>query len=227
MKKTNEDTDRQGSLGRGGNSEVTYLSYHSPLSRWWAPRWCSHRRSEYAPLRWMCPWKWKKWYTYSSCMHINRKKQNPTQEHTYIHAFHTHTFTCTNTRTHTQTIKTFSLIKLPTRSDLEKVTNMILPNFFYLSDPDNNETSVHYIWPFFFFIVLLLSLCSQLNLWGSQFWVRFLHIWQFLNPTIEFITFPLRGWCVVGVFLLLAFTRPGHKCQGLLSPCYGIHECTD
>ena len=32
---------------------------------------------------------------------------------------------------------------------------------------------------------------------------------------------------MLGVFLLLAFTRLGHKCQNLLSLCNGMHVCTD
>ena len=32
----------------------------------------------------------------------------------------------------------------------------------------------------------------------------------FKNPTIEVVTFSLRGWCMLGVFLLPAFTRLGH-----------------
>ena len=49
----------------------------------------------------------------------------------------------------------------------------------------------------------------------------------FFNPTIEVVTFRLRGWCMLGVFLLTAFTCLGHECQNLLSPCNGIHVCTD
>ena len=40
----------------------------------------------------------------------------------------------------------------------------------------------------------------------------------FLNPTTEVVTFRLRGWCMLEVFLLPAFTRLGHECQDLLSP---------
>ena len=72
-----------------------------------------------------------------------------------------------------------------------------------------------------------LLLHSQLYLWGSPFWMRFLCVWPFSNPTIEVVTFRLRGWCMLGVFLLLAFTRLGHECQDLLSPCDGMHVCTD
>ena len=37
---------------------------------------------------------------------------------------------------------------------------------------------------------------------------------------------PLHGWCMLGV-LLPAFSRLGHACQDLLSPCDGMHVCTD
>ena len=47
------------------------------------------------------------------------------------------------------------------------------------------------------------------------------------NPTIEVFTFRLRGWCMLGVFLLPAFTRLGHEHQDLLSPHDGMHVCTD
>ena len=30
----------------------------------------------------------------------------------------------------------------------------------------------------------------------------------------------------MGLFLLVAFTRLGHECQDLLSPCDGMHVCT-
>ena len=32
---------------------------------------------------------------------------------------------------------------------------------------------------------------------------------------------------MLGVFLLLAFTHVGHKCQDLLNPCDGMHMYTD
>ena len=48
----------------------------------------------------------------------------------------------------------------------------------------------------------------------------------FFNPAIEVVKIRLRGWCILGVFLLPAFTRLGHEvsgsfealCQDLLSP---------
>ena len=42
-----------------------------------------------------------------------------------------------------------------------------------------------------------LLLCSQLDLWGSPFWVRFLLIWLFFNPTMEVVTFRLRRYTIV------------------------------
>ena len=55
-----------------------------------------------------------------------------------------------------------------------------------------------------------LLLVSRPDLWGSPFWVRFLCMWSFSNQTIEMITFCLCTWCMLGVFLLPAFTHPGH-----------------
>ena len=49
----------------------------------------------------------------------------------------------------------------------------------------------------------------------------------FLNLTIEVVTFRLHGWCMLSVLLLPAFTYLGHECQDLLSPCDGMHVCTD
>ena len=74
---------------------------------------------------------------------------------------------------------------------------------------------------FFFFCV------PKLYLWDSTFWVRFLRMWPFFKQTIEVVTFHLHGWCMLGVFLLPAFTRLGHECQDLLSPCDRMHVRTD
>ena len=49
----------------------------------------------------------------------------------------------------------------------------------------------------------------------------------FAYVTVEVVTFHLCGWYVLGVFLLPAFTRLGHECQDLLSPCDEKHVCTD
>ena len=45
--------------------------------------------------------------------------------------------------------------------------------------------------------------------------------------TTEVITFCLHGWCMLGMFLLLAFTRLGHEFQDLMSLCNGMHACLD
>ena len=51
---------------------------------------------------------------------------------------------------------------------------------------------------------------------------------DFFYPTIEVVIFHLHGWCMLGVFLLAAFTCLGHECQDdLLGPCDGIHVYTD
>ena len=73
----------------------------------------------------------------------------------------------------------------------------------------------------------LLLLCSQPYLWGSPFFVIFLRMRPSYNPTIEVVTFRLREWCVLDVFLLPAFTRLGHECQDLLCAWDGMHVRTD
>ena len=75
--------------------------------------------------------------------------------------------------------------------------------------------------------MLLLLLHSQLYLWGSPFSMRFLRMWPFFNPTIQVVTFRLRGRCMLGVFLLPAFPRLGRECQDLWSSYDGMHVCTD
>ena len=47
------------------------------------------------------------------------------------------------------------------------------------------------------------------------------------NPTIEVVTFRLREWCMLGVLFLPAFSPLGHEIQNRVSPCDGMHECTD
>ena len=58
---------------------------------------------------------------------------------------------------------------------------------------------------------------------GSPFWVCD----RVFNSTIEVVTFRLRGWCMLDVFLLPALTGLGHEHQDLLRPCDGMHMCTD
>ena len=52
-------------------------------------------------------------------------------------------------------------------------------------------------------------------------------VFVFSKLHTEAVTFCLHGWCMLGVFLLLAFTRLGHECQDPMSPCDGMHVCTD
>ena len=105
----------------------------------------------------------------------------------------------------------------------------ILPFILFaepLMDEGGKETGVpreNTRWFFFFFFFSFPSYISGVH----HFWVRFLRMWPFLNPTIKVVTFRLRGWCVLGVFLLPAFTCLGHERQDLLSPCDEMHVCTD
>ena len=80
-----------------------------------------------------------------------------------------------------------------------------------------------YLFILFYFFFAFPSYISGVH----HFWVRFLRMWPFFNPTIKVVTFRLRGWCVLGVLLLPAFTRLGHERQDLLSPCDEMHVCTD
>ena len=50
---------------------------------------------------------------------------------------------------------------------------------------------------------------------------------RFLNPTMEVVIVPFCGWCMLDVYLLLAFTCPGHECQEFLRLCDVMHVCTD
>ena len=75
---------------------------------------------------------------------------------------------------------------------------------------------------FFFVFFCVLSYISGVHHLGEDF----PHVTVF-NPTIEVVTFNLRGWCMLDVFLLPAFVCPGHECQDLLSLCDGMHVRTD
>ena len=78
---------------------------------------------------------------------------------------------------------------------------------------------------FFFFFFFLRS--PAISLGFTTFGWDFCVCDRFFNPTIKVVTFRLRGWCVLGMFLLPAFTRLGHERQDLLSPCDEMHVCTD
>ena len=69
---------------------------------------------------------------------------------------------------------------------------------------------------FFFFCVH--SYISGVHQFDGDFYVCD----RFSNPTIEVVIIPFRGWCMLGVFLLLAFTCPGYECQDF-SGC--VMEC--
>ena len=55
----------------------------------------------------------------------------------------------------------------------------------------------------------------------------FAYVTVFVNLTIEVVTFHLRGWCMLGVFLLQALTHLRHECQDFFNPCDGMHVRTD
>ena len=62
----------------------------------------------------------------------------------------------------------------------------------------HSSTCLETLFFFFFFFFI-----PRLYLWGSPFRLRFLCMGPFFNPTIEVVTFRLRGWwCMLGVFLL-------------------------
>ena len=48
---------------------------------------------------------------------------------------------------------------------------------------------------------LLFLLCSQLYFWGSPVFMRFLRKWPFFSPTIEVVTFRLRGYQTIWLVL--------------------------
>ena len=77
-------------------------------------------------------------------------------------------------------------------------TDPIMPHAWQVSHKSANVSVTGVTHPHkagFFFCI------PQLYVWGSQFWERFLHMWPFSNPTIEVVTFHLRGWCIMGVFV--------------------------
>ena len=62
-----------------------------------------------------------------------------------------------------------------------------------------------------------------LTILGENFAYVTAFFFFFFNPTIMVVTFRLRGWCMLGVFLSQAFTRLRYDCQDLLSPRDGMH----
>ena len=78
-----------------------------------------------------------------------------------------------------------------------------------------------------FFLFLFFVRSPTVSLGFTTFVWDFCVCDRFFNPTIKVVTFRLRGWCVLGVFLLPAFTRLGHECQDLFSLCDEMHVCSD
>ena len=74
-----------------------------------------------------------------------------------------------------------------------------------------------------FFFFCISSYISGVHNFGWDFWVCDL----FCDPTIEVISFCLRGWSALGVFWLLTFNRLEHVYQDLLSWCHGMHLYMD
>ena len=75
-----------------------------------------------------------------------------------------------------------------------KVSFILKPAYTLTHRCHQNTDKRHKIF-FFFFCV------PQLYLWGSPISLRFLRMWPFLNPTIEVVTFYLRGWRRLCVFV--------------------------
>ena len=92
-----------------------------------------------------------------------------------------------------------------------------------------------------------LLLRSQLYLWVYHHLGLDFCLCDFCNTAIEVVTFRLRGWCMLGFFVLFClfvvgfflfclffvffllppFVRPGHECQDLLSPCVRMFACSN
>ena len=98
---------------------------------------------------------------------------------------------------HKHKIQTFTLSKL--------VSNIRTPQ---TEKPTSREKER-------FTLLLLLLRSPAISLGFTIFGWDFCVCGRFFNPTIKVVTFRLRGWCLVGAFLLLAFTRPGHERQDL------------
>ena len=97
-----------------------------------------------------------------------------------------------------------------------------MQKFHWFHDPPNSSWETKKKKKAFFFFSFP-SYISGVHHFGWDFCVCDC----FFNPTIEVVTFCLHGWCMLGVFLLLAITCLGHECQDLLNPCNGMHVCTD
>ena len=91
--------------------------------------------------------------------------------------------------------------------------SMLWPTFKYLS-PSSSSSA-------FPAISLGFTILGEIFAYVTVF------LFFFLNPIIEVVPFCLCRRCLLGVFLSLAFTHPGHERQDLLSPSDGMHVCRD
>ena len=98
---------------------------------------------------------------------------------------------------------------------VKKELFLLITNFSQLNQKAQTSWHQHFHWQEISLSEVLFLLQSQLYLWGSPFWVRFLRMWPFFNPTTLAATFCLQEWCMLGVFLLPAFNYLRHECQDL------------
>ena len=108
--------------------------------------------------------------------------------------------------------KPFPSPPLPTTTTTKPPTNIPPPPPLKKSQNNNKTDKNRTLEKYYPFFCAFPSYISGVH----HFWVRFLRMWPFFNLTIKVVTFRLRGWCVLGVFLLLAFTYLGHERQDLL-----------
>ena len=96
--------------------------------------------------------------------------------------------------------------------------------FFFFFCVHSHISGVHLFCVIFAYVT---GVCFGGGGGGSSFFFFFFFFSLFFCiPSIEIVTFRLRGRCMLGVFLLPAFTRLGHECQDLLSPFDEMHVCT-
>ena len=67
---------------------------------------------------------------------------------------------------------------------------------------------------FFLFFLLFFLRSPAISLGFTTFGWDFCVCDRFFNPTIKVVTFRLRGWCVLGVFLLPVYTLIGRSFGG-------------
>ena len=84
-------------------------------------------------------------------------------------------------------------------------------HFFFSSSSAIPAMSLGFGWDLCVHSVFVDGVC--LACFCYQHWHKCQDHESLYDRTIEVVTFCLRGWCVLGVFLLPAFPRPGHKCQ--------------